>query len=270
MKGLDHFVICVRDLDRAGAFYQQLGFTLTPRAQHPFGSSNRLVQLDGVFLELLCIDRPENIPPQVPGQFNFIHFNKKYLQSREGISMLVLDSEDAEEDHRIAKKAGLQTWPTFRFSRKARLPGGQTETVSFRLNFVTHPDMQMTAFFTCRQFNPEHFWQSPYQQHANSAQTVAEACLVAENPQEYAGFMAAFSQCEPLSASKGEVVFETARGNISIASPGVFVRRYETAEPDLAAGPQIGGLKIAVKDITRVERRAVADAMGVALVFEQI
>ena len=46
-RGLDHLVLAVRDLDRAADFFTGLGFTLTPRAEHPFGTSNHLAIMDG-------------------------------------------------------------------------------------------------------------------------------------------------------------------------------------------------------------------------------
>ena len=57
-RGIDHLVICVRNMQQAQSRYEALGFTLTPRALHPFGTANRLVQLQGNFLELLCIADP--------------------------------------------------------------------------------------------------------------------------------------------------------------------------------------------------------------------
>ncbi|MBO6820247.1 VOC family protein, partial [Thalassospira sp.] len=46
-RAIDHIVLCVNDLDAAIAVYTQLGFTVTPRAVHPFGTGNALIQLDG-------------------------------------------------------------------------------------------------------------------------------------------------------------------------------------------------------------------------------
>ena len=41
----DHFVLAVNDLDQASEFFERIGFTLTPRAQHLFGTGNRLAKL---------------------------------------------------------------------------------------------------------------------------------------------------------------------------------------------------------------------------------
>ncbi|NIQ53863.1 MAG: VOC family protein, partial [Gammaproteobacteria bacterium] len=45
-RRIDHLVHAVDDLDAAAAAYEDLGFLVTPRADHPFGTSNRLVILD--------------------------------------------------------------------------------------------------------------------------------------------------------------------------------------------------------------------------------
>ena len=63
-RAIDHVVLAVRDLDRAAMTYQELGFTLTPRAAHEdrMGTSNRLVQFGGKnFIELLEVDRPDQL-----------------------------------------------------------------------------------------------------------------------------------------------------------------------------------------------------------------
>ncbi|MCP4630386.1 MAG: VOC family protein [bacterium] len=49
-RGIDHLVLCVNDLDLCAAFYRDLGFTTTPRAQHPWGTDNCLIQLSGSFI----------------------------------------------------------------------------------------------------------------------------------------------------------------------------------------------------------------------------
>lgn len=40
MRGLNHLVLAGRDLDAMQTVYSRLGFTVTPRAQHPFGTGN--------------------------------------------------------------------------------------------------------------------------------------------------------------------------------------------------------------------------------------
>ena len=44
-RSIDHLVIAVADLDGTAQIFECIGFTLTPRAHHPWGTDNRLIQL---------------------------------------------------------------------------------------------------------------------------------------------------------------------------------------------------------------------------------
>ena len=90
MRGVDHIVLAVQDLDAARDFYSSLGFTLTPTAYHPFGTKNALIQLDDCFLELLAVDDESKIRETDEEMFSFAGFNRDFLKRRQGASMLVL------------------------------------------------------------------------------------------------------------------------------------------------------------------------------------
>lgn len=59
LKGIDHIVILVRDLDQARAAYEALGFTVVPGGEHTDGAThNALVAFaDGSYLELIAFQR---------------------------------------------------------------------------------------------------------------------------------------------------------------------------------------------------------------------
>jgi predicted Rossmann fold flavoprotein len=190
MRGLDHIVHCVQDFGGMRLRMAQAGFTLTPPAEHPFGTGNSLVQLDGFFIEFLHVPNPALVPPAQEGHFSFPRFNQAYMEgAREGVSMLVFESFDAASDLAEFKDKGLVTYEPFGFSRQAKLPGGDEVTVGFSLAFVTHDDMPRAAFFTCQQHAPEHFWKPEYQRHANTAKSIGEVALVCEQPLHYVGFL---------------------------------------------------------------------------------
>src|SRR5262249_22234540 len=95
-RAIDHVVLAVRNLDSASAVYEGLGFTLTPRAAHDdrMGTSNRLAQFQGRnFIELLEVDRPSRLAQHdftvSPPFFSFGDHNRRALEVREGLSMLV-------------------------------------------------------------------------------------------------------------------------------------------------------------------------------------
>ncbi|HEU4340658.1 MAG TPA: VOC family protein [Candidatus Binatia bacterium] len=58
IKGIDHIVIVVNDLDEAARDYEALGFTVVPGGKHPVGSHNALVAFaDGSYIEIIAFYR---------------------------------------------------------------------------------------------------------------------------------------------------------------------------------------------------------------------
>ena len=96
-RGLDHIVHAVRDLDAAAAFYRRLGFTVGARNTHPWGTHNHIVQLPGFFVELLTVAEPEKLGDEGFAAL-FGGFNQAFLKSHEGLSCLMLESQDAAAD----------------------------------------------------------------------------------------------------------------------------------------------------------------------------
>lgn len=269
-RGIDHLVLAVRDLEAARARYASWGFTLTPRAQHPFGTANSLAQFDGNFLELLAIDDPARIPPAPPGGFSFAAFSHDFLARREGFEMLVFESHDARADHRDFAAAGLDAQPPFDFSRDARLPDGSSARVGFSLAFVTDPRLPEAAFFTCQQHAPQHFWKPDYQRHANTARQVVEVVMVAPVPAELRDLFAGMQSADAVGQIGDGLSVRTARGKVSVLTPAAFDRRFPGAAPAARpATPHLAAFVVRVDDIGAVQRPLIpaAEAFGTAIAF---
>lgn len=196
-RSIDHIVLAVKDLDKAAAAYEALGFTLTPRAAHEdrMGTSNRLAQFaDKNFIEVLEVDRPEALAPhdfdQTPPFFSFGAQNRISVDMRDGISMLVFAGNDARADCAAFAAAGVQSYAPFDFDRQAKLPDGRSVTVSFSLAFATSPDMPAAAFFVCENRAQEHFWKPAFQSHDNGALGIRTVYLMSPNPQRDGAFVA--------------------------------------------------------------------------------
>ena len=156
MKSLNHLVIAGHDLDALCDTWSALGFTLTPRGQHPFGTGNAVIQLHGCYIELLAVTVPQDIVEHGAESFSFSAFNRDYLARHEGFSMLVLDSADAAADIARWRKAGLKTYAPFDFSRMARLPDGEDIRVGFSLAFVSTPAAPWLGHFACQHYRPDY------------------------------------------------------------------------------------------------------------------
>jgi catechol 2,3-dioxygenase-like lactoylglutathione lyase family enzyme len=247
-RGIDHLVLCVRDLEAAIARYGALGFTTTPRAEHPWGTANSLAQLDGNFLELLSVVRTERIVEPAPGHFSFGAFNREFVAKREGLSMLVFESEDAHADRDAFRANGLDTYFPFHFERLAPLPNGSKATVGFSLAFVTDERLPEAAFFTCQQHAPKHFWNPDYQRHANGARQLVEVVMVANDPPSLADLYAALEEPGAVEVRDGLLDVSTGRGTVTVVIPAAFHKRFGH-EPVAGIGPRLVAYVVAVTDL---------------------
>src|SRR4029077_17054789 len=98
-RGLDHIVHAVRDLDAAAALYRRIGFTVGARNRHPWGTHNYIVQLPGFFIELLTLAEPDKLGEDGFSRL-FGAYNRDFLKSGEGFSLLILESHDAATDEK--------------------------------------------------------------------------------------------------------------------------------------------------------------------------
>jgi hypothetical protein len=253
-RGIDHLVLCVVDLAAARQVYRGLGFTTTPPAAHPFGTGNSLVQLQGNFIELLSVVEPEKIPAMATGRFSFGAFNRDFLARRQGMSMLVFQSDDARCDQREFASKGLATYAPFDFSRKATLPDGGEVTVGFSLAFVTDPRMPEAAFFVCQQHAPEYFWKPEYQEHPNGARAVSEVVMVAEQPAAFAALFEGLQGSHSVSVADGILRVATARGRITLLDRARFLARFQDMpDPQAPDTPHFAGYRVTVADLSRAE-----------------
>jgi len=262
-RALDHLVLAVNDLEAAREAYARMGFTLTPPAQHPWGTANSLVQLQGNFLELLAIADQAKIPAPEPGRFSFGAFNQTFLKRREGLSMLVFQSTDARRDQAEFKARGVETYEPFDFSRQAKLPDGSTKTVAFSLAFATEPRMPEAAFFTCQQHAPEFFWKPEYQRHANGARAVVEVVMLGNDPGGLVEFFGKLVEPAAVTRSEGALRVGLGEGALRVLDATRLAQRFPGIRlRDVLRKPHFVGYSIAVDDLGVTE--GVLKSNGVA------
>ncbi len=252
VRAYDHLVLCVDELEQARDFYIRAGFTMTPVAVHPFGTHNCLAQLQGNFLEVISVNDPSLISDLGLRKFSFPAFNRDFLSTHEGFSMVVFQGENASRDAAEFAAKGLGCYEPFDFSRNARLPDGTDVTVSFSLAFVTHADMPETAFFSCHQHAPEYFWKPEYQSHENTARTIVDTIMVADDPSQYSGFFNKLLNSTGKNNDRNELAFATNGGMFSLLTQDQWRQRF-TGElpPDLNQGPRMAGYTIAVDSLEK-------------------
>jgi len=249
MKGVNHLVFAGHDLEAMRSHYQALGFTVTPRGQHPFGTANAIIQLNGTYLEPLTVAAPQDIPAHRAGHFSFAAFNRDYLKRHEGFSMLVLDTPDARADIKAWRAAGLQTYEPFDFSRTAKMADGQEITVRFSLAFVSHPAAPWLGLFACQHYTPEYFAQPRFLRHANNATAVQDVWIVGETAPDLARFMHTVTGAKAISQDPSVTTVQTRIGTIVLARPAAFASAFGLAAPHPDDGPHLAAFTVACQTI---------------------
>ncbi|MTI16645.1 VOC family protein [Rhodobacteraceae bacterium RKSG542] len=242
-------MFAVASLEAAAAIWEKAGFTLTPVANHPWGTHNRLVQLDGWFLEILGIGNADLIQEAGEGELSFGAFNRDFLKKREGGSMLVLDSVSAEEDRIAYEQAGLKPFAPFSFERIAKAPDGSEKKVAFDLTITADPLSSDSAYFTCHNKYPENFWKEEFQKHQNTAKALSSVILVADNPADHHEFLRSFIGTREARLSSLGLDIPTARGSIIVRSPSAFEAIYGVKAPVGDAGLKIAAVSVEVDSI---------------------
>ena len=262
-RGLDHLVIGVRDLDAAGALYSKLGFKVGARNRHPWGTENRIVQFPGAFLELVTVGDADLIPAHGPRQFSFGAFVRDALAAQgEGLSMLVLESVDAQADAAAFKTAGIGDFEPFFFERQAKRPDGSEVRVAFQLAFAEDRKAPECGFFVCQQLEPQNFWNPAFQQHENGVTGLASAIVVTDEPAAHRAFLTAFTGGAEVLEGNADLVLTLPRGRIDVLDPEAAQAIYHI-EPDTTPARFLG-FCVSVPDIEVVAQRLSAAAIPFA------
>jgi catechol 2,3-dioxygenase-like lactoylglutathione lyase family enzyme len=260
-RGLDHVVHAVRDLDSAAELYRRLGFTVGARNRHAWGTHNRLVQLPGFFVELLAVAEPEKLGSDGFSAL-FGTFNRLFLKDQEGLSLVILESDDAAADAARFRQAGVGVSDAMHFEREAKRPDGAAVKVGFSLAFARDAGAPAIGFAVCQQHFPEHFWNPAFQQHPNTASTIEDVVLVADNPSDHHIFLSAFTGVRDLHATSSGITASTERGDIKVMDPAAFRSHFGSEPPDISRGARIAAMQFRVRD--RAALMAALDAGGIA------
>jgi catechol 2,3-dioxygenase-like lactoylglutathione lyase family enzyme len=273
-RPIDHVVLAVQDLDRAAVIYQELGFTLTPKAAHEdrMGTSNRLAQFGARnFVELLEVDRPETLARHnfaaSPPFFSFGDHNRQAVLEREGLSMLAFASDNARADMRGFRAARFPTFALFDFERHAKLPDGVRVTLAFSLAFVQSKEMPRVAFFVCQNRSLDNFWKPEYQSHANGAAGIVAVYLSSPAPERDAAFVSKMFGGKVSPARGGFVVACGPSQELRVLTPQAMAERDSSGVAGTTA-PILVGIALATHKKKELIPAAKASGMFIEWVSE--
>jgi hypothetical protein len=251
--GLDHIVHVVRDLDAAAEFYVRAGFTVGARNRHSWGTHNRIVQLTNCYIEILEVAEPEKIVAHAPRSFSFGAFHRDYVASRQGLSMLLLNSSDAVSDARAFEAAGISDYEVFDFAREGKKPDGTAVKLAFSLVFTRDPTSPDLGLALCQHHFPENFWNPAFQTHANGAQRVPGVVMIANNPASHRDFLKAYTGAGEVTAEPDSVTARTENGDIEILTPSAARDVLGLPVRLSGAGMTMNAIRFGVADLADTE-----------------
>jgi len=173
VRGIDHAMILVRDLDRARDTYARMGFTLTPRGFHSLGSQNHCIMFERDYLELMAL------PASPPAAY---HYYADFLSNGEGVGALALATDDAAGAYAELKQAGIDADPPLALSRPVENLG------EARFTLVQLPPAETPGFrtFVCQHHTRDIVWRPEYQRHANGAAGINSVTIATPDSARYA------------------------------------------------------------------------------------
>jgi len=270
LRGIDHAVILVRDLERARASFARMGFTLTPRGVHSLGSQNHCIMFERDYLELLAVPRPH------PALQAFSDF----LAHGEGLAALALATDDAGGLRAEFAADGIGADAPLDFAR----PVGDLGEARFRIVQLPPEATPGCRAFACQHFTPELVWRPDLTRHAVGATRIAAVALVAEDVSGAAAAYGRLFAAQPRTIDEGLLV-QTGSAPIALASRWKLGHRLEGVGLPPRPRPLVAALFIGVADRTHaanILRRngikpvaladgsfavSAEDAHGVAVVF---
>lgn len=209
--GLEHPLLVTDSLDTLAERYRRLGFTLTQRGLHPWGTANHLVLFPSHFVELLGIADEDLLDEPGETGFRFGRFIARALDRSEGIAMLALRSDDITADTGAIAARGLEPDAQVNFRRPVTLPDGTEDEAAFSLAMLIDEDRPRLSYFLCQHHRPEFVWRPEWMDHPNGALAITRITYAVGEP---------FAVWSRFRQIWGEHALTDVAGGFSVATPG--------------------------------------------------
>ena len=273
LRGIDHAVIAVRDLDGAQDTFRRMGFTLTPRGHHTLGSVNHCIMFGTDYVELLMV------PQRQPGREYYFDF----ARIGDGLAAIALKTDNARGAFGELSAAAFAPSDPVDFSRPVQLPAG-TATASFRITQLSPEQTPGGQVFLCQHFTRDAVWRPEYRMHANTATGLAAIAIVSTDVAATAAAYERLFDVKARAIDEG-LLINTGDTPIAVVSEPALAKRLPGVWISARHQPFMAVLFIRVGDRDLAERSlragglhprrmpdgsvavGAAEAHGVAIVF---
>ncbi len=240
--GIDHPLVTVRDLDATCRAWEAMGFSPSPRGFHPWGTANNLVVFPHDFVELIGIHDPAKVGRATTSDgFSFSGYVARFLERREGISMVALHSKDAPGDAATLNRRGLDCQGLTDFRRAVTLPDGTADEAVVTLAMLIEDEAPFVSNFICHQHKPELVWVPAWQHHANGCDGILEVTYLSDHPGRLADRWVRLYSGNAVRVEADRIEARTPNGRLVGLHPESFAARFpgittRPADADLPCG----------------------------------
>lgn len=255
-RPLDHLVLPVDTLSQARRRLGELGFTVAEDARHPFGTENACVFFsDNTYLEPLAVASREECEAAALDGNAFVARDQafRFRQGAQGLSAIVLGTEDAAMDHMRFRARGISGGDMLEFSRPMRLPDGREGLGSFRLAFAADLRSPDLFLFSCQRVRALPTDRGALERHANGVLGIAEVVLSETNPTDFQYLLQEAVDEREVEAHSFGMDIETTNAKISVLSAAgmeaFFGRSVRNAERGLRGRAVV--FRVADIEVTR-------------------
>ncbi len=228
-RPLDHLVLPSASLEAARARLVALGFTVAPDGTHPFGTENACVYFaDGTFLEPLAIGQRETAEAASlnGNQFTARDAAFRFRRGLEGLSAIVMGTDDAIADHERFVRTGLSGGAALDFGREFVTSDGGKARMDFRLAFAA--DLRSPDFFgfTCQRINASKVDRSRLVEHANGVTAIRSVVLTEPNPTDFQYLFQELVNEREVEAHSFGMDIKTTNATISVLTHDGFAMKF--------------------------------------------
>ena len=206
LVGIDHAIIGVRDLEKGKEAFEKLGFRATPRGRHVgWGTANYCLMFERDYLEILGIVDPKA----------FTNNLDSFLETREGLLSIALQSDDAPSTRAAWAEAGLAPAEVKDLSRLLE-PDTELRFQNVMLETEATADVPI---FACSHLTPGPMRQPGWTEHPNGALGIKTITAVAKDPATIIEPMSRIFGSTKITETDNTVAVHTGRGVLLFATP---------------------------------------------------
>lgn len=242
--GIDHALVCVRDIAAARDLYLALGFLNRGFSQHPWGTSTTIMIFRDQLLEIVGVGDPALLDGYEAGGFRFGRHVEAHLAEREGVCLTALNSRDAEADAAALAARGVPVTGLIDFGRDVTRADGGPDRTRTRLVLLADPRRPRLSLFACQQFRRDLIELPGWMEHPNGVTGVAGLTVLAEVA-DAPPILDRLSRVHgaPAEPLPGGGRIPTAKGAWTVTDAAGFAARYGAA-PGIAAATLPGVVAI--------------------------